>query len=65
MMGTTVVAGLMDIIRKHTYVGMSDETHVLLQHGTRLYLVDVANFSRDMFYQQVCGVAGDICVLLS
>lgn len=46
----------MDIIKKHTYVGMSDETHVLLQHGTRLYLTDVANLSRDLFYQQVFDV---------
>lgn len=43
----------MDIIRKHTYVGMADETHALLQHGTRLYLLNIANLSRDMFYQQV------------
>ena len=43
----------MDIIRKHTYVGMADETHALLQHGTRLYLLNVASLSRDMFYQQV------------
>ena len=47
------IAGLLEIIRKHTYVGMADETHALLQHGTRLYLLDVAELSRDMFYQQV------------
>ena len=47
------MAGLLEIIRKHTYVGMADETHALLQHGTRLYLLDVAELSRDMFYQQV------------
>ena len=37
---------------------MAHETLALLQHGTRMYLLDVANLSRDMFYQQV------LCVLL-
>ena len=46
-------AGLSDVLRKHTYVGMADETLALLQHGTRLYLLDIANLSKDMFYQQV------------
>lgn len=53
----------MDIVRKHTYVGMADETHALLQHGTRLYLLNVSNLSRDMFYQQVCAAAV-ICMCL-
>ncbi len=46
-------AGLSEVLRKHTYVGMADETLALLQHGTRLYLLNVANLSKDMFYQQV------------
>ncbi|KAK9813170.1 hypothetical protein WJX72_010077 [[Myrmecia] bisecta] len=45
--------GMTEIIRKHTYVGMADNTLGLLQHGTRLYLVDVAVLTRDMFYLQV------------
>ncbi|KAL0034722.1 hypothetical protein WJX77_003881 [Trebouxia sp. C0004] len=44
--------GLSEVLRKHTYVGMADETLALLQHGTRLYLLNVAALSRDMFYQQ-------------
>ena len=48
------VAGLADVLRKHTFVGMADETLALLQHGTRLYLLNVAALSKDMFYQQVC-----------
>lgn len=32
---------------------MADDTLVLVQHGTRLYLVDVGVLARDMFYQQV------------
>lgn len=46
-------SGLSEVLRKHTYVGMADETLALLQHGTRLYLLNVAALSRDMFYQQV------------
>ena len=48
-----VSAGLSEVLRKHTYVGMADETLALLQHGTRLYLLNVAALSKDMFYQQV------------
>lgn len=47
------IAGLCEVLRKHTFVGMADETLALLQHGTRLYLLNVANLSKDMFYQQV------------
>ena len=46
-------SGLSEVLRMHTYVGMADETLALLQHGTRLYLLDVAALSSDMFYQQV------------
>jgi len=48
-----VSSGLSEVLRKHTYVGMADETLALLQHGTRLYLLNVAALSKDMFYQQV------------
>lgn len=33
---------------------MADETLALLQHSTHLYLLNIANLSKDMFYQQVC-----------
>lgn len=42
------------MLRQHTFVGMADETLALLQHSTRLYILNVANLSKDMFYQQVC-----------
>ena len=47
-------AGLSEVLRKHTFVGMADETLALLQHSTHLYLLNIANLSKDMFYQQVC-----------
>ncbi len=46
-------AGLCDILRNHTYVGMADDTLALIQHQTRLYLADANQLSRDLFYQQV------------
>ncbi|EFJ45006.1 hypothetical protein VOLCADRAFT_94705 [Volvox carteri f. nagariensis] len=44
-------SGLGELLREHTFVGMADGSLALLQHGTRLYLVDVGTLSRDMFYQ--------------
>ncbi|KAL3158286.1 DNA mismatch repair protein [Trebouxia sp. C0009 RCD-2024] len=44
--------GLSEVLRQHTFVGMADETLALLQHSTRLYILNVANLSKDMFYQQ-------------
>ncbi len=48
-------AGLCDILRNHTYVGMADETLAIVQHQTKLYLVNGHQLSRDLFYQQVSG----------
>ena len=48
-----VRAGLCEILRNHTYVGMADDTLALVQHQTRLYLADAYQLSRDLFYQQV------------
>ncbi|GLI60652.1 hypothetical protein VaNZ11_002852 [Volvox africanus] len=44
-------AGLGELLREHTFVGVADGSLVLLQHSTRLYLMDVGTLSRDMFYQ--------------
>lgn len=46
-------AGLTEILKGLAFVGMADAGLALVQHGTRLYLLDVAALSRDMFYQQV------------
>ncbi|PNW88590.1 hypothetical protein CHLRE_01g036050v5 [Chlamydomonas reinhardtii] len=42
---------LADLLREHTFVGIADGSLALLQHGTRLYLVDVGALSADLFYQ--------------
>ena len=46
-------AGLADLLRNHTYVGMADDTLALVQHQTKLYLVDAYQLSHDLFFQQV------------
>ncbi|KAL4439671.1 hypothetical protein ABPG75_002672 [Micractinium tetrahymenae] len=46
-------AGLHTILRSYTFVGMADAGLAFVQHGTRLYLLDVQRLSTDMFYQQV------------
>ncbi|KAK9796301.1 hypothetical protein WJX73_009226 [Symbiochloris irregularis] len=45
--------GLADIVRHHIFVGLADHTLTLVQHGTRLYLLNAQHLTRDMFYQQV------------
>jgi DNA mismatch repair protein Mlh1 C-terminus len=40
-------------VRGYIYVGMATPTLALLQHKTRLLLVDLTTLSTDMFYQQV------------
>ncbi|MQL71166.1 hypothetical protein Taro_003440 [Colocasia esculenta] len=46
-------SGLLDIVKDCTYIGMADDVFALLQHSTRLYLVNVVNVSKELMYQQV------------
>eukprot|EP00850_Spirogloea_muscicola_P020491 SM000217S06873 [mRNA] locus=s217:172151:179282:- [translate_table: standard] len=46
-------AGLSDIVKQNTYVGMADDDFALIQHKTKLYLVNVVTLSKELFYQQV------------
>lgn len=55
------MAGLGEIVRHHIFVGLADHTLVLVQHGTRLYLLNAQHLSHDMFYQQ----AGPLRSLIS
>ena len=40
------------IVRRHTFVGVVNDTLSLLQHTTKLYLVNHVALGREMFYQQ-------------
>ncbi|KAK2980909.1 hypothetical protein RJ640_013411 [Escallonia rubra] len=46
-------AGLLDIVRNCTYIGMADDVYALLQHNTHLYLANIVNLSKELMYQQV------------
>ena len=35
------------------YIVQANDTLALVQHQTKLYLVDITHLSRDLFYQQV------------
>lgn len=48
----TLPAGLVEVLKNYTYVGMADPTCVLLQHGTRLYAANVPVLLQDLAYQQ-------------
>lgn len=48
-----IYAGLSEVIKSHTFVGMADEIKALIQHGTRLYLANTTRITQEMFYQQV------------
>ncbi|XP_031503809.1 DNA mismatch repair protein MLH1 isoform X2 [Nymphaea colorata] len=46
-------AGLLEIVKHCTYIGMADDFLALLQYNTRLYLMNVVNISKELMYQQV------------
>ena len=63
----SVFAGLTEIIKSHTFVGMADDTLALIQHGTRLLLANISLISKAMFYQQVWSAMIDFahCILFN
>ncbi|KAI5069224.1 hypothetical protein GOP47_0015525 [Adiantum capillus-veneris] len=45
-------AGLWDILKNCSYIGMADHLLALSQHKTQLYLFDVVKLSKELMYQQ-------------
>ncbi|XP_038076827.1 DNA mismatch repair protein Mlh1-like [Patiria miniata] len=43
--------GLRDVFHHHTFVGLVNAEHALIQHQTKLYLVNTVKLSRELFYQ--------------
>ncbi|KAI8921755.1 hypothetical protein BC831DRAFT_475824 [Entophlyctis helioformis] len=43
--------GLTELFREHTFVGCIDNYLALVQHHTKLYMVNYQDASRDLFYQ--------------
>ena len=46
-------AGLAEVLRRHTWVGLARGSWVLLQHGTKLYMAAVPRLSSELFRQRV------------
>eukprot|EP00249_Psilotum_nudum_P013294 c24267_g1_i1 orf=344-2536(-) len=46
-------AGLLDIVKHCSYIGMADDVLALVQHRTRLYLLNIVKLSKELMYQQV------------
>eukprot|EP00731_Ephydatia_muelleri_P030657 Em0022g171a len=44
-------SGLSQIFQNHKFVGCVDQTRALMQHQTKLYLVDLAKVTPELFYQ--------------
>ncbi|XP_078459880.1 DNA mismatch repair protein Mlh1 isoform X1 [Lampetra planeri] len=55
--------GLHEVIKNHTFVGCVDPTWALLQHQTRLYLVNTTKLSQELFYQILIQDFGNFGVL--
>ena len=50
--------GLLEVFQHHTWVGMADEVFGVLQHSTKLYLVNVQRLSSELFYQEFLRLFG-------
>eukprot|EP00899_Mesostigma_viride_P028828 jgi/Mesvir1/912/Mv17473-RA.2 len=45
--------GLTEVVQKHVFVGVVDDTFVAFQHGTKLFVGNVLALSQELVYQQV------------
>jgi DNA mismatch repair protein MLH1 len=43
--------GLKELMRDHAFVGSATDTLALVQHGTRLFLVDLPQLTKEAVYQ--------------
>lgn len=46
-------SGLLEIVKHCTFVGMADDILALIQHNTRLYLLNILSISKELMRQQV------------
>ncbi|KAE9594014.1 putative DNA mismatch repair protein family [Lupinus albus] len=54
---------MMDIVRHCSYIGMTDDVFVVLQHNTHLYLANIVNLSKELIYQQVLSRFAHHCAI--
>ena len=43
--------GLLEVLRRHTWVGLASDSWALAQHGTKLYLLAAPRIARELFRQ--------------
>ncbi len=51
--------GLLELMREHVFVGCTSETLALVQHGTKLFLIDLPATTKEAFYQACLRRFGD------
>ena len=44
-------SGLRELFKHHTFVGCVNSEHAVIQHQTKLYLVNTVKLSQELFYQ--------------
>ncbi|KAM4729903.1 DNA mismatch repair protein Mlh1 [Anableps anableps] len=55
--------GLQEMLQKHSFVGCVDPQWTLIQHHTKLYLLNTSKLSRELFYQILIYDFGNFGVL--
>ncbi|XP_008283544.1 DNA mismatch repair protein Mlh1 isoform X2 [Stegastes partitus] len=55
--------GLQEMLQNHSFVGCVNPQWTLIQHHTKLYLLDTTKFSRELFYQILIYDFGNFGVL--
>ncbi|XP_071818639.1 DNA mismatch repair protein Mlh1-like isoform X2 [Apostichopus japonicus] len=55
--------GLREIFKNHTFVGCVNAEYALLQHQTKLYLINTSKLSKEFFYQLVLFDFGNFGVM--
>ncbi|CAG7823197.1 unnamed protein product [Allacma fusca] len=51
---------LLEIIRGHIFVGCVDRTRALIQHETKLYMINTTKLSSELFYQKILWEFGNL-----
>ena len=46
-------SALKDLLEDHIFVGCVDRSQALIQHSTKLYLVNTTNLTKELFYQVI------------
>ncbi|CAJ1067804.1 DNA mismatch repair protein Mlh1 [Xyrichtys novacula] len=55
--------GLQEMLQNHSFVGCVDPQWTLIQHQTKLYLLNTSNLSQELFYQILINDFGNFGVL--